>query len=952
MALGQQPLPGATYDPDTKVTGSPGVGVPGGTGPRGAVIYVDHALTVPSNFVSAYRSVINSTGSISTGSTFGHRLGDVSGSGELILESGDLPSGVYDEFFSSTGGTVNYSGTSKDYDILGEITGINSLTISGSGTRNFANLDLQMEGNFTIEGTVDVVNLFDKTISVKEDITFNGGTFDSRYGKLTLNGSSLQEISGTVNFTAASGGALYDLEINNSGGVTLNNDMEVTNGLTLTSGVINTSSSNTLTITNSSNSCVTGASSTSYVDGALIKNILAGDQFDFPVGNSGRYGNILVSNVSSTGTWAAEYTNSNPTGDGYNVDSYTGDVEYVSHNEYWRVQSPSEGHTANLLLRWDASSGVTLDGNFRVVRWTDLATDAWSEVTIGTTTGTSSSGTVDLQSDLSFGYAAGDANHYLTFGTISIPSYTWLGTSSDWFTASNWAGGVLPSGASDITINSTSNNPVIDPAKASGVTQVNDIAIDAGVTLTIMPGSQFTVNGDLVTNDDNGLLIQNSNTSPTSFIVNGSTTGNVKFEWTYDAGRFWYIGHCISNPVISSYDNIVVGANDYKLYRYTGSWTNISKTAYDFTGKPLEGYAVKFNEQTTITHVGSLNNNAQYTRSIDGGWSLIGNPFPSYLDLSDIDQWNFGTAMLSIWTRTTLPGDIRGFASYNVSSGEGINGGTQYVAPGQAFYVYNQSGSFDFEVNSTTKIHTSGVELKSTGDARVKDDVIRFEMNNGITTDQSVIVFRSPGVFEMTQNDTEKRMENNGVVPNVYSLKGSKNVAINLLPEVVNVESVQLGYKLGSAGVSTLRFTNIQDFQPGIPVYLTDHLTGEKINLREEPVYEFMAEAGTVNERFEIVFEEPISTDVAERVKEKDGIDVYAYAHSGGITVVENLLEEGGAGNINIMVTDAAGKVFHSSDYKHSGKHIIAESFTQGIYIVVVSSSNKGRYTCKVIVVE
>ncbi len=944
----------ATYDPDKKATGLPGVGVPAGTGPRGAVIYVDHALTIPSNFVSSYRSVINSTGSISTGSTFGHRLGDVSGSGELILESGDLPSGVYDEFFSSAGGTINYSGTSKDYDILSEITGVNSLTISGSGTRNFANLDLQMEGNFTIEGTVDVVNLFDRTISVKEDITFNGGTFDSRYGKLTLNGTSLQEISGTVDLTAASGGALYDLEINNSGGVTLNNDLEITNGLTLTSGIVNSSSSNTLTLTNSSNSCVTGTSSSSYIDGPVRKNILAGDQFDFPVGNSGRYGNILVSNVSSTGTWEAEYTNSNPTGGGYDVSEFTGDVEYVSHNEYWRVQAPSSGETANLELRWDASSGVTLDGNFRVVRWTDLATDAWSEVSIGTTTGTSSSGTADLQSDLSFGYATGNTNHYLTFGTISVPAYTWLGNSSDWFLTTNWAGGVLPSGASDITINSASNNPIIDPAKASGVTQVNNLTVDAGATLTIMPGSQFTVNGDLVTNDDNGLVIQNTNSLPASFIVNGSTNGNVKFEWTYDAGRYWYIGHSISNPVISSYDNILGGSNDYKLYRYVNGWSDISKTAYDFTGKLLEGYAVKFNDQTTITHVGSLNNDAQYIWKIDWGWSLIANPFPSYLDLSDINQWNFGSALLTVYTRTTLPGDIRGYAAYNMVSSEGVNGGSQYVAPGQCFHVYNPSGQFNFEVNSTTKIHTSGVELKSTGGARIKDDVIRFEMNNGITTDQSVIVFRNPGVFEMTQNDTEKRMENNGVVPNVYSLKGSKNIAINLLPEVENVESVQLGYKLGSkgSGVSTLRFTNIQDFQPGIPVYLTDHLTGEKVNLREESVYEFMAEAGTVNERFEIVFEAPISTDVSERIKGKDGIDVYAYAHSGGITVVENLLEEGESGSINIMVTDAAGKVFHSSDYRHSGKHIIAESFTKGIYLVVITEPSKGRYTYKVIVKE
>ncbi len=931
-------------------------------GPRGARVLIRHELEMDANYKVSYETQIDDGGKLKINDTFGHRLGNVFGTGTLYLERGDLPAGDYDGFFTADSGRIEYGYTgvldgSEDYDILSSISSVNTVVISGAGIRRMPNVELQVYGDFVIGDGInnpEVINEYSQKLNISKDLEFNSGTYTSKTGvnsTINFNGTTLQQIKGSKGFTESNSSSFYNIELNNSAGLKLGADIEIEGDLTLSSGIIN-SSSNTLTLTNSSNSCVTGASNSSYIDGPVRKNILAGDRFDFPVGNSGRYGNVLVSNVSSTGMWEAEYTNSNPTGGGFDVDSYTGDVEYVNHNEYWRVQAPSSGETANLELRWDASSGVTLDGNFRVVRWTDLATDAWSELSIGTTTGTSSSGTADLQSDLSFGYATGNTNHYLTFGTISVPAYTWLGNSSDWFLTTNWAGGVLPSGASDITINSASNNPIIDPAKASGVTQVNNLTVDAGATLTIMPGSQFTVNGDLVTNDDNGLVIQNTNSLPASFIVNGSTTGNVKFEWIYDAGRYWYIGHSISNPVISSYDDLVGGSNNYKLYRYTGRWTNISKTAYDFTGKPLEGYAVKFNDQTTVTHVGSLNNNAQYTRSIGWGFNLMANPFPSYLDLSDIGQWNFGTALLTVYTRTTLPGDIRGYSAYNMVSGEGVNGGTQYVAPGQAFYVYNQSGNFDFEVNATTKIHTSGVELKSTGGARVKDDVIRFEMNNGITTDQSVIVFRSPGVFEMTQNDTEKRMENNEVVPNVYSLKGSKNIAINLLPEVENVESVQLGYKLGSkgSGVSTLRFTNIQDFQPGIPVYLTDHLTGGQVNLREEPVYEFMAEAGTVNERFEIVFEAPISTDVSERIKGKDGIDVYAYAHSGGITVVENLLEEGEPGSINIMVTDAAGKVFHSSDYKYSGKHIIAESFTKGIYMVVVTELNKGRYTYKVVV--
>ena len=107
----------AVYDSENGTQGADGVDIPAG-GPRGAIIFVHegHTLTIPSNYFSAYKTNIEAGATINVGTTFGHRLGIVSGTGTLYAERGELPAGIYDDFFSSSGGTLEYGGFSQ-YDI-------------------------------------------------------------------------------------------------------------------------------------------------------------------------------------------------------------------------------------------------------------------------------------------------------------------------------------------------------------------------------------------------------------------------------------------------------------------------------------------------------------------------------------------------------------------------------------------------------------------------------------------------------------------------------------------------------------------------------------------------------------------------------------------------------------------------------------------------------------------
>jgi hypothetical protein len=352
-------------------------------GPRGAIAIVEHQVTIPQNYILNYKTTINNTGTLIVGNTYGHRLGIVEGRGTLKLDRGDLPAGIYDDFFGVNGGTVEFSGNS-DYDILGGVTNVKNLKFTGTGERRFANIDLDIYGQLTIAGddaTLEVINEYDKTFTIDSNIVFSQGSFDAGTGssaKVVLEGANSQTITG--DFTGTN--AFYNLEINNSAGITMAGSIEIDNNLELTSGVVTSSAANLITVDNASTTAVTGYGSSNYIDGPLRKLINSGDDFTFPVGDGGRYGKIVLGGASSstTGYWEAEYYNENPHPT-YDTSQFASPLFMVSGNEYWRVEGPEPTSSGNVTIRWDDASelpAMTSDrsSNLHVARWVS-ASSRW-----------------------------------------------------------------------------------------------------------------------------------------------------------------------------------------------------------------------------------------------------------------------------------------------------------------------------------------------------------------------------------------------------------------------------------------------------------------------------------------------------------------------------------------------------------------------------------------------
>ncbi len=910
-------------------------------GPRGAIVVVNNNVTIPVDYISSYKTAVNEM--LLIPGTEGHRLGNVTGTGTLYLETGGLPAGDYSEFFIADGGTVEFSGTEESYPVLSGITTVNNLKFSGTGERDLPNTDLNILGDLTIEssGTLQVNNTNDKNLNIKGDIEYNSGTVDFGSGTMVLNGTGLQYIQGTASFIGTS--ELFNLNINNGNGVNLQTDADVSNMLKLTNGILNTENAD-LVITNSESDAFQGGSSTSFVEGPLSKYINYNESFQFPIGCGGRYGVIKLYNAkkngtSGTGLWKAEYFNSDPNSNGYDTNSKDGDLQYVSQNEYWTINGP-DGATSRLTMTWDDQSGVSPDNNFRLVQWKDLSTSAWQEIEITDLDGDASEGTVSSSIALNFNeFTEGST---FTFGSILIPAYTWIGSSNDWFSASNWSNTVVPTASSDVTINTISTPyvyPVIDPLVKGDVVQVNDLTIASGANLTLYEGSRFTINGDLETNG--GLVVYNSVDNPSSIITHGEVSGETNYEWTgIDTHVWWQISHPLQGVSQSDYTDSF-GADRFAVNRYLASgWervagiNNVYSDNYDFDSDALEGYSILAADLTTLSYAGTLNHEDSYSSSnMSARWYLVANPYPCYIDVKDAG-FDLGSFAKTIYIRKS----DNEVSTYNILTGYGLLEGSRYISPGQSIWIrtYKSTNDDAIAIANSVRTHTTGgYGLKSSTTQYDENLNLQIESSNGL--DETIVLFNEDGSELETEYDSEKLL-NKGNLVNIYSIKEEKSIAINSLPELTAERVIPLGYSVSSEGMSdfTITTSNIESFLPDVDVYLVDKVEGVTINLRESEFYTFTPSATEANDRIELILKPSLTTDVDEETTSvsSQNVNIYAVKQEATVKVTDEVLAKS---DRLIEVYDISGQLVKKVELNNA-ETIINLPQANAMYIINVTA--------------
>ncbi len=362
-------------------------------GPVGANVIINHTVTIDINNISALSTIINDRLRILS-PTFGHSLGDIEGNGTLYVESGNIPAGDYTSFLNCAGdGTIEYGGTGNYTIIASQFSNLPNVFFTGSGTRVLPNKDLTICKRLVIDGPLldNSINNYKLTIlgSIERYNTgaFNSGSGNAPASTVSFAGEALQSLGGpTGDFTGVN--KFNNLEINNAEGldIGLNGSVEVNNQLLLTNGIINTTSTNKLTLLNTSSDAVipVGGSASSYVNGPLIKKIINGDDFLYPLGKGIIKGHnlTLTSTAGTTLFWTAEYFTPNPTATLLNPP-----LQATNTMEYWSVNTTTSA-TCKVKLAWDRKSNLTplmTPNGLADIRVAEFDAGSWNELSSSAT---------------------------------------------------------------------------------------------------------------------------------------------------------------------------------------------------------------------------------------------------------------------------------------------------------------------------------------------------------------------------------------------------------------------------------------------------------------------------------------------------------------------------------------------------------------------------------------
>ena len=123
-------------------------------------------------------------------------------------------------------------------------------------------------------------------------------------------------------------------------------------------------------------------------------------------------------------------------------------------------------------------------------------------------------------------------------------------------------------------------------------------------------------------------------------------------------------------------------------------------------------------ETSNVTKaISNANNGGQYER-----WNLIGNPFPSYLDLNHFFTDNTGNLESGATNGVyAYDGDDSDGSEWTIYNSTTLDGNQKYIAPGQAFFVASASSghtiNFDTDMQST-----AGTDDFLPGERRPNDD--------------------------------------------------------------------------------------------------------------------------------------------------------------------------------------------------------------------------------------
>ena len=552
------------------------------------------------------------------------------------------------------------------------------------------------------------------------------------------------------------------------------------------------------------------------------------------------------------------------------------------------------------------------------------------------------------------------------------------------------AGTYVGSSTSSIAITGTGNAGALNMSAANTASKslanltlnkTTSGALSLADTLNIVNNLNLT-NGILSSNDKLKLYSSASNTGRITAVGSGAgIVGNIIAERFAPGGNSgWALfGSPVTNATIADWTSPwpvagfptsgFTGATGstggfISIYSYNESLagvydvgyipaTNISnpltnaKGFYVYLGTSASTTSnVKFKVKGT-PQIGNKNFNVSYTNTIGGitadGWNLLANPYPCEID------W-----LNSNWTKTNIDNAIY---IYNADAGSmasfvagvGTNGGSQYIASHQGFFV---------KANGINPVLTSSENIK----VATNPSFLRIEQNNTdnallkmtITSqsnkfsDETVVRFNDNATTEFDKELEAYKMfssdETNGL--NIMTIANNAAYAINALPIFDENLSIPVKMKLPGNGTYSLHLNQIEDMIAHYPmVFESNQLVIENMETRSVTAlnssmnYDFSINNNQTIVNLLIRFEKSNIQTIEEKLESFDEI---SFKYNNGDYFIETSLTD--YKNINLSIINALGQQVKPNVnlyMKEGYQSVDLDGLDNGIYFLVARTNTK-----------
>jgi hypothetical protein len=302
-------------------------------------------------------------------------------------------------------------------------------------------------------------------------------------------------------------------------------------------------------------------------------------------------------------------------------------------------------------------------------------------------------------------------------------------------------------------------------------------------------------------------------------------------------------------PNVFGYDESRVNTVTNDLSAFDKGWFAPTTAAMQ-VGR---GYTVNIPATSMVDFVGTINNGTlpqtlARTGGPNGGWHLVGNPYPAPLDYSLVvpaDRSNLDAGMYVYESTGQYAGTFRSYVN-----GVGAN---SIIASSQGFFVRvsqgQSSGTLTFRNSQrVTSFATPTTFRRGAADTRPQ---LQLTLQGGSLSDELYVYAEAgatPGVD--ASYDAVKLPNTHGL--NLAALAGPDALAIDALPALTATTVVPLQVGVPAAGRYTFEAAALRNFNGD--VYLRDAVTGQQIDLRQQPRYAFATTATTLAGRFALVF--------------------------------------------------------------------------------------------------